>query len=309
MYDQRSTKHVPPINPLKYGVSFSVKQCRNFKADPEKVLSWLINEMGFRRFRLMSYWNEIEKTPGSYDFSQLDQQIDMIASVQGVMTLCLGARQPRWPENHWPDWAWDADEASRSAALLNFISKVVARYKNIPSIVSWQLENEALLENFGERSEINRARLRHEYDLVKAVDATRPILMSTSTSWGIPLRKPVPDAVGFSLYNIVFDKGRYRQSLYQPFIFRLRARLIRLIHRRPSFIHELQAEPWGPKAIWEMSSRQQAKSMNPQQIQQNIHYAKQTGLYPIDLWGGEWWYVCTKTGNKKVPAAVLKELT
>lgn len=286
-------------------MSFSIKQCRNFKQDPRITLEWLITDMGFRRFRLMSYWDEIEKTQGDYDFSELDRQVAAIEKVGGQITLCLGARQPRWPENHWPEWAWELSKPERDRALLEFVAIIVEKYKSCSAIVSWQLENEALLKEFGERSEVDRSRLNAEFDLVKQIDRTRPVIMTTSTSWGIPVRSPIPDSVGFSLYNIVFNKGRYRRSLYLPIIFRIRAWLILL----PCFIHELQAEPWGPKAIWEMDNAEQAKSMNPAQIEENIRYAKKTKLYPIDLWGGEWWYDYTRKGDKSIQAAVLRSLT
>nr|MDQ2973281.1 hypothetical protein [bacterium] len=289
------------IDPEKYGVSFSIKQCRNFGQAPEDTLSWLI-EQGFRRFRLMSYWDEHEREQGVYDFTELDKQIDKIDAIGGFVTLSLGARQPRWPENHWPQWAYDLDKANRSRYLFEFIKTVVERYRERMCLLSYQLENEALLDSFGERSEIDRLRLRAEYKLIKRLDPARPIIMTTSTSWGIPLRSPIPDIVGFSLYNVVYDgtKQKYGGKDQKPRVFKLRAKLIKLIWRRPSFIHELQLEPWGPKAIWEMSHEQQDESMSLQQIERNIQIAKKMGLYPMDLWGGEWWYQRSLEGDDKV---------
>src|SRR4051812_37212260 len=102
------------IDPARYGVSFSAKQCRNLGIDTGKTLGWLISEAGFKRFRLMGYWNEHEKEQGKLDFAVLDKQFDMVEKAGGFITLCLGARQPRWPENHWPEWAWRMDKAQRS---------------------------------------------------------------------------------------------------------------------------------------------------------------------------------------------------
>lgn len=293
----------------EFGVSFSLKQCRSFKIDTAATLNWLIHEMGFRRFRLMSYWDEIELQQGTYNFVELDKQIKAITTAKGSVTLCLGARQPRWPENHWPSWAWKASKAERSAALLAFIEAVVERYKNKDVIVSWQLENEALLEAFGERSEVDRARLITEFNLVKKLDNTRPVIMTTSTSWGIPIRQPIADIIGFSLYNIVFNKGAYHRSLYFPFVFRFRAFLIKVLHRRESFIHELQLEPWGPKAIWEMPTSEQGKSMSTAQIEKNVAIAKATKLRTIDVWGGEWWYWRSLKGDTSIAEAAQKALT
>jgi Cellulase (glycosyl hydrolase family 5) len=287
---QRSLSKPTIVDPQKFGVSFSIKQCRNFGLDPKQTMRWLIDEAGFRRFRLMSYWNEHEKEPGYYNFSELDWQIDLAARNGCLVTLCLGARQPRWPENHWPDWAWQAPASERSAALLRYITTVVERYKNRDVIISYQLENEALLAAFGTRSEVDRPRLRKEMQLVKKLDPKRPVIMSTSNSWGLPFRRPIPDIVGFSYYRIVFGRGRYRRTPHWPWLDRARASCIRLLHRRKSFIHELQLEPWGSDAIWKMNVPEQNKSMSVKHIATNVRLARKTRLYPIDLWGGEWWY-------------------
>jgi hypothetical protein len=246
--------------------------------------------MGIKRFRLMSYWNEHEVEQGVYDFSELDAQISLIAKHGGVISLCLGARQPRWPENHWPEWAWSLTHNERSEALLHYVETIVKRYRDNPITISYQLENEALLEQFGERPEVDRDRLQQEYTLVKRLDPKRPVIMTTSTSWGIPMRQPIPDIVGFSYYQILYRDGKYRLSFHRPWLDKLRAATIQLLHSKPSFIHELQAEPWGPKNIWEMDLADQFNSMSLDQLQENIRQAKATNLYPIDLWGAEWWY-------------------
>jgi hypothetical protein len=280
----------PVIDPQKFGVSFSLKQCRNFGLDGRETMRWLIDEAGFRRFRLMSYWNDHERQPGVFDFSQLDWQMNLARGNGCLVSLCLGARQPRWPENHWPGWAWELPKKERTKKLLEFIQAVVERYRGFDNIVSYQLENEALLKSFGERPEVDRKRLRQEYALVKRLDPARPVIMTTSNSWGIPIRKPVPGITGFSYYRIMYRKGRYTPTFHFPMLDRARALGIRALHRKPSFIHELQLEPWGPAAIWKMSVPEQNKSMSVADIRKNVALARKTKLYPIDLWGGEWWY-------------------
>lgn len=240
----------------------------------------------------MSYWDELEPVRGNYKFNDLDEQISLIERSGGHISLCLGARQPRWPENHWPNWAWELSKEERSQALLKFIELVVKRYKSRDCIISYQLENEALLKSFGLRTEVSRPRIRSEFKLIKGLDAARPIIMSTSNSWGIPLRKPIPDIVGFSYYHTVFNTARhiYTSAYHKPWILSLRGRIIKLLWRRPSFIHELQLEPWGPKSIWQMSLKQQGESMDVQKIKDSFTLAMNSSLGPIDLWGAEWWY-------------------
>ena len=292
------------IGITEFGVSFSLKQCRNFKIDGKKTLQWLIQDAGFRRFRLMSYWNEHEQQPGHYDFRELDWQIDMITKAGAEISLCLGARQPRWPENHWPDWAWQADKSERGQALLTYIEQVVCRYASNKNITSYQLENEALLTNFGERPEVDRERLQAEYELVKKLNPNPIIIMTTSTSWGIPVRRPIPDLIGFSFYHTLYRNGGYHQSLMLPWVHHLRKDLIWLLHRRPVFIHELQLEPWGPANIWDMSAAEQAKSMSLEQIAKNVQLARAITAGPIDLWGGEWWYWRLLQGDNSIWQAV-----
>lgn len=298
------------IDPSRWGVSFSLKQCRNFDIDPIKTLNFLLNDMGFRRFRLMSYWDEHERTPGKYDFKKLDKQIDQVTKAGGVITFCLGARQPRWPESHWPDWSMNLTETERYERLYDYIAIVVERYREQESIISWQLENEALNRGFGLRGDFNRRRLRHEFNLVKKLDPGRPIIMSTSNNWGIPIRRPWADQSAFSYYRVIFDStlNRYSRAPNFNILHKVRSGLIRLLYGNKPFIHELQTEPWGPKNIWEMPPEEQAKSMSLKQITENIRLAKQTKLYPIDLWGGEWWHWCHIGKDDRVADTVKHEI-
>lgn len=298
----------PSIDPSRYGVSFSLKQCRNFGVDAEKCFSWLL-KCGWRRFRLMTYWDEHEIEQRKYDFSQLDWQLDHVARSGGVVTLCLGVKQPRWPEYHWPTWALKLTPEERTTALLAYIEKVIQHVRDHPEIISYQLENEALLRGFGENIHIDRPRLRTEFALVRMLDPTRPIIMSTSNGWGVPMRRPIADVVGFSLYTIMWQRGRYRRTIQKPWLHRMRALYIRLVLRRPVFTHELQCEPWGPKAIWEMSATEQAKSMNAETIAANITAAKKVKAYPIDLWGAEWWYWRFLHKDSRIADAVRNQVT
>ena len=288
-----------------FGASLSTKQCHSFDLRPVEVIKAAFKDLGLRRFRLMSYWDEIEAKPGVYDFSGLDKQISAIEAFRGEVSLCLGVRQPRWPESHWPSWAQELSPNERNKKLENFIRKTVERYDKSPSIHSYQLENEALNRTFGVNGEFDRRRLRSEFALVREL-SDKPIIMTTSNTWGLPLRQPCPDIYGFSLYRIQYHNGAYRRSWVPGWWHPLRAKLIRLTRNRPVFIHELQCEPWGPVSTWEMSSAEQAKSMSLEQLRGNLNYAKQTGLYPIDLWGLEWWYWRKQHGDP-APWKLVKE--
>ena len=272
------------------GVSFSIKYARELGLNPKACLQAALKELGVRRLRLMSYWDLHEPSPGVYDFRELDWQFDLAEKYKAQISLAIGLRQPRWPETHWPVWARHMNSEQWQDRLYKYLETVVRRYKARPCLESWQLENEAMLKSFGLNGDFDRSRLRKEMNIVKSSDKKHPVIMTMSDSWGLPFRKPWPDLFGISLYRRLYGKGKYRFSRRGPGFYKLRGALIRTVTGRNVFIHELQTEPWGPKATSELSTVEQRITMNEELLIQNIDYALRTGLLPTYLWGAEWWF-------------------
>jgi hypothetical protein len=292
-----------------FGFSFSLKYAAEVGIDWRECLSEALDGLGVRRFRLMSYWTMIEAERGNYDFADLDEQIQMISDRGGEVTLCLGLKQPRWPEVHQPEWAKELetiDPAEWRNMLYGFISAVIDRYESNPTVTSWQLENEALIK-FGLPTDRSRKRLRDELKLVKS-KTKKPVIMSLSDSWGLPWRHPLPDVYAMSLYRTIYGKGRYNYDPRPPLFYKIRATVIQILTGRKVFIHELQCEPWGPTGTEQLSITEQDKSMNAKKIAENIAFAQKTGMRPIDLWGLEWWYARKKSGDPNLMDTVREML-
>jgi hypothetical protein len=272
------------------GISYSVKAAREYGYANHEPLMKALTELGCTRFRLMTYWDEIEKEQGKYDFRDIKRQLKLLDKYIAKATVCLGMRQPRWPETHLPTWAAALPLNERYEALYAFLEKTLHILKDNPAIISWQLENEAFNRGFGEHGDFSRQRLVYEHALVKRIDPKRPVIMTTSDSWGLPLRRPRPDIIGFSVYKTMHTNGTYHRDKRPALFYRTRSLLIRCTTRRKSFIHELQLEPWGPSAVSTMSLEEQYCSMSHEQFRTNIGYAVRTRLRPIDCWGIEWWY-------------------
>lgn len=292
-----------------FGASFSLHRCSELGVDKKRLLKAALKDLGLRRFRLMSYWNIHEQQQGSYDFSELDWQFDMIAEYGGQATLCLGKRQPRWPECHMPAWAVQLPKEEWYQALFSYIQAAVERYRDHPALASWQLENEALLKEFGYcvDADYSHDRLKRELALVKRLDPKHPVIMTLSDSWGLPWRAPVPDMYAMSLYRITITSGgRYAYSKRPAVFYRLRALLIRLFKNRGVFIHELQAEPWLPESLLKNPLDAQLERMNPEILKTTVDFALRTGLRPIDLWGLEWWYWLKQNGHPEMWDAARK---
>ncbi|MCA9347419.1 beta-galactosidase [Candidatus Saccharibacteria bacterium] len=294
-------------NEIRLGVSFSVKTCKDYSLDWQACLDGLL-DAGFQRFRIMSYWDLHEPEQGVYDFSLLDSQLEIITKAGAEATLCIGMRQPRWPETHIPAWALELEIEDRRSAYLAYHRLIIERYKNYHCIQSWQLENEFWNKGFGQNNDFSRSRLKEEFSVLRALDPNRPIIMSLGNTVGLPIFAPKPDLFGTTMYLVQYENGRYSHTKFKPWYFALRRILVRIFGWRDLLIHELQAEPWGPKANWEMDDQEQALSMNSDQLKRCVQFAKDSGMKYMDLWGGEWWYWRKTTRGDHELWATVKSL-
>jgi hypothetical protein len=281
--------------PFSLGVTFIPAYARYLGVEPKETLDKLLG-IGVRQFRLVSYWDQIEQNRGNYDFSELDWQLQRIAAVDGTVSLSIGLRQPRWPECHQPTWAANIPSEQYNDALRAFIGATVERYKDYEVIISYQLENEALLKNFGECSDFSRERLQDEFALVRSIDPSKPIILSRSNntpSWQIG--DPQPDIAAQSVYRRVWDgtiSKRYFSYPMPAWYYGFIAGTQKILRGQTSIIHELQAEPWPPygQGILATSLDEQNNSFNNGDLTDRVNFARQTGMKQADLWGAEYWY-------------------
>lgn len=310
--------HKHANEPIQIGATFIPSYAEYYGLDPKDTMQSMIDDLGLRRFRLVSYWNEIEPVKGQYDFSQLDWQFDKVEQAGGTVSLAVGLRQPRWPECHWPEWAQKEPAPEWQADLNTFMTKVVERYKDRPSLVSYQLENEYFLKVFGDCPDHSRERLVKEYDLVKQLDPDTPIIVTRSNnatpSW--PIGAPRADQIGASIYKRVWDgtvTKRYFEYPLPPWFYSFLAGAAELTTGRSTFIHEMQTEAWTPGPMLESSIAEQDKSMPADKLAERIQYGVDTGMRTIDLWGVEWWYWRKMRMNDpalwEAGKAKIKELT
>lgn len=287
-------QHKHRDEPLVYGITFITNYAEYLDLDPHDTFLALRDELGFKRFRLVSYWKDIEPQNGQYDFSELDWQFQKVNEVSGEVSLAIGLRQPRWPECHQPAWAEGQPKSFWYPELKEYMKAVVERYKDNPALVSYQLENEYFLSVFADCGDTSRDRLIEEFNLIKQLDPNHPIIISLSNNYlGIPIGKPRADRFGVSVYKRVWDKTitkRYFEYPFPSWYYSWRAGLTEIFTGRSSMLHELQAEPWPPVGMKEASIEEQNKSMDADRLRERIKYGRDTGFRDIDLWGAEWWY-------------------
>jgi hypothetical protein len=288
--------HSETGKPLQMGVSFIPDYAQSLGVDPQQTMDALIG-IGVKQFRLVSYWSDMEPTPGNYDFSQLDWEFHKAETAHAKVILTVGLRQPRWPECHAPNWVnINQPDSQWQPQLQTFIQKVVERYKNSPSLQSYQVENEYFLQGFGICTNFDRQRLVDEYNLVKHLDPAHPIIVSRSNNAiGFPTGQPQPDEFGISVYKRVWDATithRYIEYPFPAWYYGFLAGVQKIFLHKDMMIDELQAEAWTPngKGIVQTSLSEQNKSLNAQRLQDRFQYGRATGMKQIDLWGAEYWY-------------------
>lgn len=282
--------------PLKLGVSFSVNYAEAMGLEPKETLEAMLKDLRPDRVRLVSYWSQHEAERGTYDFSNLDWQFELLEKYGAKASLAIGLRQPRWPECHFPSWTNDMDEQQIEEPLLEYITQTVNRYKTHPALGEYQLENEFFLKVFGEcRGFHSRERLVREYNLVKQLDPDHRVIVTRSNNaLGWPVYEPIPDASGVSVYKRVWDKTITKTYFEYPFpgwFYGSLAAIMEIAHGKPMIIHELQAEPWPPSgSIVDNSLEEQDKSMDAKRLRSRAQYGISSGIKTIDFWGAEWWY-------------------
>lgn len=288
--------HSQASQPLQQGVSFIPDYAASLGIDPKANMDALLN-INVRQFRLTSYWSDIEQTPGHYDFSQLDWEFQKAEAKHAKIILTVGLRQPRWPECHAPSWVnINAPDSQWQPQLETFMQAVINRYKDSPSLASYQLENEYFLKGFGICTNYDRQRLVDEYNLVKTTDPNHPVIVGRSNNAiGLPLGQPQPNEFSISVYKRVWDAAithRYVEYPYPAWYYGFLAGSQKIVTGKNMMIGELQAEAWPPRGqtIQETSLAEQNKSLNAQRLKDRFQYGRATGMRQIDLWGAEYWY-------------------
>lgn len=281
------------------GVTFSQPHARWLGLDWRAVYLDILDNLRVRNLRLIAAWNQIEKAPGRYDFSDLDWQVSEARKRDAKILLVVGRRAPRWPECHIPDWAKNLSEQEQQEKALQFLEAVAAHYKEEQSIFMWQLDNEPFVEWFGECPLPDPKFIAREIKLVKMLDS-RPVLITDSgeLSWWTQAAR-AGDYFGTTMYRTVwgpmFGYLNY-DYLLPPAFYTLRARFNGLPPERV-IISELQAEAWLPRGDQNISLQEQRKSMSAKKLRANLDFARRTGFSTAYLWGAEYWYWLKERGD------------
>ena len=274
---------------MQSGVSFSPAYARYLKLDWQKTYLQILDDLKVKNLRITGYWDIVQPKPDQYNFTELDYMLSE-AGKRGVRVIpVLGVKQPRWPECHIPVWARSLTVADRQQKILEFVQRVVKRYRNYSAIEGWQVENEPFLSFFGQGCDApDKNFLKKEVELVKGL-SNKPIIMTDSGELGswVPSMQ-LSDIFGATLYRRVYDKNLGYFTFPLPaYFYSIKSNITRIFapENKKTIIAELQAEPWLQQFF------------TVQDFKANVEFARKTGFDTSYLWGVEWWFFMAAQGH------------
>jgi len=277
----------------EWGVAFSKTFATEVGLDWRENYLAILDDLGVKKIRLPIYWQDVEPQPGQYNFSDYDWMIEEAQKRNVELILVVGRKLPRWPECHAPFWSDKLAENEKQQKILDYMTTAVERYKNIGNLYLWQVDNEPFLM-FGECATTSAAFLDQEVGVAHKLDPNHQVMVTDSgeLSIWVPAAKRA-DIFGTTMYRVIYSRkvGGYFHYPIPPRFFWFKANLVHLFYPgKPIVVSELQAEPWGPKLIQDLTLEEQAVSMDLNQFNSNIEYARAVGFPENYLWGAEWWY-------------------
>lgn len=304
----------PTIHPnIKYGVNFSDKYARDIGLDWKQTYTAILDDLGAKNLRLVAYWDDIEATKDTYDFSIIKYQLDEVEKRNATapeeeqinIILTVGRKVPRWPECFQPTWWHDEELRGQEIQQLEFVEKTVTELKNYKSIQMWQVENEPFF-TFGHcNPPIARSILTREVKVVRALD-NRPIVIQDSGEGGLwyptyslgdYLAISMYRKIWFDFWGILLGEFVYFKYPLAHWTYKIKADIVQ-VPANKIIVSELQAEPWGPVINSELTEEQKGKTMSRNDFIDTISYAQKAGFENIYFWGAEWWYwEKTQNGN------------
>jgi len=197
------------LSAFRAGTSFSPRRCTRFGLRAEAAFGDVL-ALGLDPVRLSAYWDSIRKD----GFGELDRLLDMAADAGRSVVLTVGMKAIQWPEFYLPEGLAPAvrrsgrigTEPAFAAAAMGFVSEVVARYRDHPSIAAWQVENEPFNRSGPHGWWIDPALVRREVAAVRKLDSRRIVLNAFNHFNAAVDRSSRPRIAPFGLRRLVPER-------------------------------------------------------------------------------------------------------
>jgi Beta-galactosidase len=271
---------VEPADGAKLGISFRPLQAEALGLDPRAALEELLR-YPFPVIRLAAYWDRIEPTPGRFDPSWLDWQLEAAERAGKQIIICVGPVKafgyPEFfvPAHHLPaplpEGRLVTPQTHRPLldAGTGFLTRIISRYAARGQVIAWQVEHEATDPLGMEHSwRLSAGFAAAEVAAARAADPSRPVLLNgflcatapvAAAQWwrtrdqgdSLVVASQLADIVGFDYYPRHALVARGSRTLYldgtaSPVPSRRYRKLAEraMAGGKQVMISEIQAEPW-----------------------------------------------------------------
>jgi hypothetical protein len=311
---------------VRVGTSFSPHRASFLGLDPRATFEAVLG-LDFGLIRVSAYWNDIR----GKGYGELDWILDAAHAAGRPILLTVGMKGIQWPEFYIPadlvpaaagHGARISDDPGLGEAVVGFVEETVARYRDRPGIVAWQVENEPFNKSGPNKWWIDTTLVKREVAAVRALDG-RPIVVNTFAHFDLlndwfsrphrsllDLGGEVPeeavlqiigaaDVLGLDVYThigvAVLGLELVRTTAPDW------AESARHWHQaaaaegKEAWIIECQAEPWEPSK----DTYGEPRTLSPEQIVGIHGHLAAAGFTTILLWGCEYWLWRAGTGDSR----------
>lgn len=278
---------------MKFGTTYSHRHIAYLGLDNSESFQKLL-DFGFDIIRLGCYWDEIEKSRGTFDFSAITSLLDNCERVKQKVLITVGMKAPRFPEFYIPHWIYDENEINER--VITFIQQTVNKFSSYKCIEAWQVENEPLHRSGPLNKVIPIDLLIEETKIIRSMDK-RDIVINYWGNDAVISRnifkiERFADIIGLDIYFKVpgiFGKHWGPLGGVKPIKY-----LIKNI-KKPVWITELQAEPWEKNEI--VTKNPNPKSISPDLIKTNFNKTLELKPEIVFFWGYEYWIYRSREGD------------
>jgi hypothetical protein len=343
--DRWQQMEVVPRDETLLGISFRPLQAEAFGLCVSSTLRALL-AMPFDVVRLGAYWNRLEPAAGQLCFAELDEQVAAVEAAGKRIVLCVGAVKCfGYPEvfvpahQHAPLPEGSLVEPGTHEELLEaaveFVGRVVERYRHREAILAWQVEHEAVDPLGVEHSwRLSERFVRHEVDAVRAGDPHRPVVLNGFLPTSLPVRAQqwwrtrdqgdsltvagrLADIMGLDFYPRHALAGAGGLTCYldgsgTPWAERYRRRLMERAEASGVrlMVAEGQAEPWEHVTDPPNPPGRVMFSCPPEKVIDSYSRCMSWGqpLWAYLFWGAEYWVLRQRSGDSRYLDAIKRIL-
>ena len=293
------------------GTSFTRWRAEGLGLDYQRAFQRLC-ELGLRVVRLSASWREVAE----FGWRHLDWLLAHADSVGQPVLMTVGMKALGWPEFYLPEGLNPDDPVVRTQALRH-VRETVARFAGRPAIIGWQIENEPFNRSGPLQRWIPREVVRREAAAVRAIDARRPLAVTTfghfndaldrtssrhQSDWKRRLGLAVAaerealavlrrgDILGVDIYRSIgwLDEAgeeRIARASADQLQWVLRWQRIAASQGKRLWVTEAQAEPWEARR----ATLGDPRTVSPPDIASLVEQLADAGVDTILLWGSEYW--------------------